>query len=101
MQTRTQQMAKVSHMVLPVSDLNQSRDWYVNNLNFKLEFEREGVASIKDEAGLTIFLQKAGSSLAGQKITFTIQVNDVDSKHQELASRGVTFVSPPKLQFWG
>ena len=37
----------------------------------------------------------------GQKITLTIQVDNVESKHQELASLGVKFVSPPKRQFWG
>jgi len=44
-------MTKLSHMVLPVTDVGKSRDWYVNNLDFKLEFEREGVAAIKDTAG--------------------------------------------------
>jgi catechol 2,3-dioxygenase-like lactoylglutathione lyase family enzyme len=94
-------MAKVSHMVLPVTDVSKSRDWYVNNLDFKLEFEREGVTAIKDRADLTIFLQKIAGSLAGEKITLTIQVKHVDRKHQELASRGVKFVSPPKRLFWG
>jgi catechol 2,3-dioxygenase-like lactoylglutathione lyase family enzyme len=94
-------MVKVSHIVLPVGDVGKSRDWYVGNLGFKLEFEREGVTAIKDEAALTIFLQKTANSLPGEKITLTIQVKDVDAKHRELASRGVKFVSPPKLQFWG
>jgi catechol 2,3-dioxygenase-like lactoylglutathione lyase family enzyme len=94
-------MAKLSHMVLPVTDIGKSRDWYVNNLDFKLEFEREGVTAIKDEVDLTIFLQKTANALAGEKITLTIQVKDVDRKHQELASRGVNFSSAPKLQFWG
>ena len=94
-------MAKVTHMVLPVTDVRKSRDWYVNNLDFKLGFEREGVTAIKDVADLTIFLQKITGSLAGEKITLTIQVKDVDRKHQELASQGVKFVSPPKLRFWG
>jgi catechol 2,3-dioxygenase-like lactoylglutathione lyase family enzyme len=94
-------MAKLSHMVLPVTDLGKSRDWYVKNLDFKLEFEREGVAAIKDEADLTIFLQKTANALVGEKITLTIQVKDVDRKHQELASRGVNFASAPKRQFWG
>ncbi len=93
-------MAKVSHIVLPVGDVGKSRDWYVGNLDFKLEFEREGVTAIKDDAGLTIFLQKTANSLAGEKITLTIQVKDVDGKHRELASRGAKFASPPKLQFW-
>jgi uncharacterized glyoxalase superfamily protein PhnB len=59
------------------------------------------VVGIKDQSGLTIFLQKTAGSLAGQKITLTIQVDNVDSKHQELASLGVKFVSPPKRVFWG
>jgi len=94
-------MAKVSHIVLPVSDVQKSREWYVNKLGFTLERERDEAVGIKDESGLTIFLLKTGDSLAGQKITLTIQVGDVDSKHQELAALGVNFVSPPKRQFWG
>jgi catechol 2,3-dioxygenase-like lactoylglutathione lyase family enzyme len=94
-------MPKVSHMVLPVSDLRKSRDWYVDKLGFKVERERQEVVGIRDQSGLTIFLQKTADSLAGQKITLTIQVDNVDSKHQELASLGVEFVSPPKHQFWG
>ena len=94
-------MAKLSHMVLPVTDVGKSRDWYVNSLDFKLEFEREGVTAIKDEADLTIFLQKTANAPAGEKITLTIRVKDVDRKHQELASRGVKFVSAPTRLFWG
>jgi catechol 2,3-dioxygenase-like lactoylglutathione lyase family enzyme len=93
--------AKVSHMVLPVSDVQRSRDWYVGKLGFALEREREGAVGITDQAGLTIFLIKAGGALAGQKITLTIQVASVESKHQELTGLGVTFVSPPGRQFWG
>jgi len=88
-------------MVLPVTDLLRSRDWYVNNLGFKLEFQRDDVVSIKDGADLTIFLRKNSGSLAEEKITLTIQVEDVTLKHQELASRGVAFASAPKRQFWG
>ena len=94
-------MARVSHMVLPVSDVHQSRDWYVDKLGFTVEREHEEVVGLKDQSGLTIFLQKAAGILAGQKITLTIQVDNVDTKHQELASLGVKFVSPPKRLFWG
>ena len=94
-------MVKITHMVLPVNDVLKSRDWYVNNLEFKLEFEREGVTAVKDAADLTIFLQESADSLAGEKITLTIQVENVDGKHAELASRGVKFASAPKRQFWG
>ena len=94
-------MAKISHMVLPVSDVSKSRDWYIGKLGFKVERERDGVVGIKDQSGLTIFLQKTAGSLAEQKITLTIQVENVEAKHQELAIAGVKFASPPKLQFWG
>ena len=56
---------------------------------------------IKDESGLTIFLVNATDPLAGQTITLTIQVGNVDSRHHELTNVGVPFVSPPKRQFWG
>jgi catechol 2,3-dioxygenase-like lactoylglutathione lyase family enzyme len=94
-------MAKISHIVLPVSDLQKSREWYVNKLGFALEREREEAVGIKDQSGLTVFLVKTTDPLAGQKITLTIQVGNVDSKYQELATLGADFVSPPKRQFWG
>jgi uncharacterized glyoxalase superfamily protein PhnB len=73
----------------------------VGRLGFKLEREHEQAVRIKDQAGLTIFLQKTADALAGQKITLTIQVDNVDNKHRDLAALGVKFVSPPKRQFWG
>jgi len=94
-------MAKISHIVLPVSNVQKSREWYVNKLGFTLERERDEAVGIKDQSGLTIFLVKATDPLAGHKITLTIQVANVDSKHQELATVGVNFVSAPKRQFWG
>jgi catechol 2,3-dioxygenase-like lactoylglutathione lyase family enzyme len=94
-------MPKVSHMVLPVSDIHKARDWYVGKLGFTLEREREDAIGIKDESGLTIFLIKTTDSLTGQKITLTIQVDNVETKHDELVRLGVQFVSPPKRQFWG
>ena len=94
-------MTKISHIVLPVSDVQKAREWYVNRLGFTLERERDEAVGIKDQSGLTMFLVKTTDPLAGQKITLTVQVDNVDSKHQELARLGVNFVSPPKRQFWG
>jgi catechol 2,3-dioxygenase-like lactoylglutathione lyase family enzyme len=94
-------MAKISHLVLPVCDVHKARDWYVDRLGFKLERESEEAVGIKDESGLTIFLFKTATGFAGQKITLTIQVDNVERKHRDLESLGVKFVSPPKLQFWG
>jgi catechol 2,3-dioxygenase-like lactoylglutathione lyase family enzyme len=36
-------VSRVSHMVLPVVDLQRSRDWYVGTLGFTVEREQEGV----------------------------------------------------------
>ncbi len=94
-------MANVSHIVLPVSDVSRSREWYVNKLGFTLERELDQAVGIKDESGLTIFLVKATDPLSGQKITITIQIGNVDSKHHELSNAGVPFVSPPRRQFCG
>jgi catechol 2,3-dioxygenase-like lactoylglutathione lyase family enzyme len=94
-------MAKISHMVLPVSDVRKARDWYVDKLGFKLDREHNEAVGIKDDSGLTIFLIRTANSLAGQKITLTIQVDNVDSKYEELSRMGVKFLSPPKRQFWG
>lgn len=94
-------MARVSHIVLPVSDIQKSREWYVNKLGFTLERERETAIGIKDRSGLTIFLMKTTDALPGQKITLTIQVDNLDDKYQELAALGVHFVSPPSRQSWG
>ena len=94
-------MARVSHMVLPVADVGKSREWYVNKLGFSFKGEHGPVVRIEDHAGLTIFLQPFTGSLAGQKITLTIQVDNVDARHEELANQGVIFLSSPKMQFWG
>jgi len=94
-------MVKFDHMALPVSNVRRSRDWYVKNLGFKVEFERGGIAALQDTAGFTIFLRKAIKRLADDKITLTIQVKSVNRAHDELSRRGVKFVNSPKLLFWG
>jgi len=94
-------MVRVSHIVLPVSDIQKSREWYVNKLGFTLERERDAAIGIKDRSDLTIFLMKSTDALPGQKITLTIQVDNLDNKYQELAAIGAQFVSPPGRQPWG
>ena len=88
-------------MALPVTNVAKSRDWYVKNLEFKIEFENAGITAIQDSTGFTIFLVKTTKSLAGEKVTLTIQVKSVDRKHKKLASAGIKFVNPPQTLFWG
>lgn len=94
-------MAKFDHLSLPVTNLRRSRDWYVKNLGFTVEFGHPDVIAIQDSAGFTIFLTKAAKRLTGAKCTLTIQVKDVDQKSRELERRGIKFVNTPRRLFWG
>src|ERR1700761_9849447 len=94
-------MARVSHMVLPVSDLLKSREWYVDSLGFSVDREQQGLLGIKDQSGLVIFLTNAGESDSKLGLTLTIEVESVHDKYTELSRNGVKFVSPPQMQFWG
>jgi catechol 2,3-dioxygenase-like lactoylglutathione lyase family enzyme len=94
-------MVKFDHMALPVTDPEASRDWYVKNFGFEVEFENASVIAIKDDADFTIFLYKANGPLAGAKVTLTLQVKDVAAKHRELVAAGVKFDKPPGKYFWG
>ena len=51
-------MVKFDHMNLPVTNYQASRDWYVSNFGFKVEFEvpDRKTSAIQDDAGFTIFL---------------------------------------------
>ena len=94
-------MAKFDHMALPVTNPPRSRDWYVRNLGFTVEFDHGEVIAIQDSAGFTIFLSKPKQKLAGAKCTLTIQVKSVDRKYRELSRKRVKFVNPPRQLFWG
>jgi catechol 2,3-dioxygenase-like lactoylglutathione lyase family enzyme len=95
-------MMRLDHMSLPVSDWRRSRDWWRDVLGFKVEFEmpdRSSVAMV-DETDLTVFLEN-GEVISNPVLGFTIQVDDVEAWHAELAAAGVAFVHPPMKVFWG
>jgi len=95
-------MPRLDHLSLPVRDWRKSRDWYKDQLGFEVEFEipdRE-TAAMRDDADLTIFLYE-GNVVDCPGISFTIQVDDVEAKHDLLAAGGVPFVHPPMKVFWG
>lgn len=96
-------MIKFDHMNLPVSDPKRSRDWYVGNFGFEVEFEvaERGIIAIKDSADFTIFLCPPEASLTGAKCGLTLQVDNVDAMYDQLKARGLTFTSPPATYFWG
>lgn len=94
---------KFDHIMLPVSDCQASRDWYVKNLGFTIEFEIAAArtVAIQDDNGFTIFLQETKESLANEKCALTMQVKDVDEVHRALSEKSVKFLSAPQRLFWG
>ncbi|HEY2663739.1 MAG TPA: VOC family protein [Candidatus Binataceae bacterium] len=96
-------MVKFNHLGLPVLDCQASRDWYVKNFGFVVEFEdlARRIVAIKDDADFTIFLSEPQGPVVGVKCSLTLQVDDVDSKYSELKRRGVAFENSPGKYFWG
>ncbi len=95
-------MPRLDHITLPVRDWRASRDWWRDQLGFEVEFEIPDArtAAMKDEADLAVFLQEGAASPA-DGFALTVQVDDVEARHAELAGRGVAFVHPPQKVFWG
>ena len=95
-------MLRLDHLSLPVHDWQKSRDWYKNHLGFEIEFEISDrkTAAMRDDADLTIFLYE-GQVADCPGISFTIQVDDVEAKHNALAGTWISFVHPPMRVFWG
>ena len=95
-------MPRLDHLSLPVRDWRKSRDWYKDHLGFEVEFEipDRKTAALRDDADLTIFLYE-GEVVDCPGISFTVQVNDVEARHNMLVAAGLSFVHPPMKVFWG
>ena len=101
-------MVKLDHLGYAVRDWRASRDWYVANLGFKVEFEAPdggddglGVVALIDDAGLTVFLNQTDAPIQSGQAGYTLQVDDVEALHATLTANGVAFRVPPSKQFWG
>ena len=94
--------AQAGPLSLPVRDWQRSRDWYRQHLGFEVEFEipDRKTAAMRDDADLTVFLYE-GELAPCPGISFTIQVDDVEARHRDLAATGIGFVHPPMKVFWG
>jgi catechol 2,3-dioxygenase-like lactoylglutathione lyase family enzyme len=95
-------MPRLDHLSLPVHDWRKSRDWYKDHLGFEVEFEipDRKTAAMRDDADLTIFFYE-GEVVNCPGISFTVQVNDVEARHNMLVAAGLSFVHPPMKVFWG
>ena len=96
-------MVRLDHIQISVRDWQRSRDWYRTHFGFEIEFEipEAQTAAMRDDADLTLFLGQDGKAPETGSVCFTLQVDDVDAKHAEMAAAGVAFVHPPQKVFWG
>jgi predicted enzyme related to lactoylglutathione lyase len=95
-------MVKLDHLSIEVRDCSESRDWYIANFGFKLEFEvpQSNVVALQDDAGFTLFLAQVDTPHPPSCVLY-LQVENVDAKHAELAEKGIAFDKPPQKLFWG
>jgi predicted enzyme related to lactoylglutathione lyase len=96
-------MIKLDHLTVPVTDVKQSRSWYVETLRLTVEFEvpdRQAVA-LQDSDGFTIFLQQTSAPVVPNGLALYFQVADVDATFRGWSERGVTFAHPPEKTYWG
>jgi catechol 2,3-dioxygenase-like lactoylglutathione lyase family enzyme len=96
-------MLKLDHLRLPVSDLAQSRAWYVANLGLSVEFEVPDQRSValNDSEGFAIFLQQAAAPVAVNNCALWFQVESVDATYAAWSGRGVKFAHGPRKSYWG
>ena len=93
-------MPRLDHVVLYADDVGRSRDWYASVLGLDVEFDRDDppVVGLKDDAELTLILVKGK---APSDCSLFFQVDDVETAHRELSSRGVGFLYGPQVNDWG
>lgn len=101
-------MATLDHVGIGVKDWRKSRDWYVKNLELKVEFEvpnggnaKLGVAALQGDSDLTLFVEQVPGGLHACHCVFTVQVDDVEAVFAGLSAAGVKFSRPPQKLYWG
>src|SRR5438445_11241923 len=95
-------MNKLEHLTIAVTNSDKSRDWYIETLGLKLEFEipERRTSAVQDEFGFTLFLAETPGGPGRPSCVLTFQVSNVETKHRELVAAGVKFGHPPQKTFW-
>ena len=96
-------MIKFDHLSIPVSDVERSRDWYVESLGMTIELEvpERRIVALRDSAGFTIFLHEVSAVVVPNGCALWFQVDDVETIFAEWSAREVAFTHPPRKSYWG
>lgn len=114
-------LTRLTHVTLPVHDLDEARDWYHDNLDLMVrddaEFGDEAfrwlTVSTPDQPDVRIVLQEPNATLHGEERanalrdqigeapTMVFQVDDCEATVDLLRQRDVTIISEPERVEWG
>ncbi len=93
--------------VCPVTDVERTAEWYVNELGFEARWinrDPDGddptSYAVLSREGVTIHLVLAEAPIADY-MPFQVHVDDVDSLFSELESKGIPVSQEPTDQHWG
>ena len=93
---------RVNWLEIKVTDIKKAIDFYRDKLGLKIKNEWPNYV-IFDLAGtLTLAIMLGGKK--GRKEgapNIYLAVENVDKEYERLKAKGVTFVEPPKKQYWG
>ena len=87
-----------SLILLHVHDIDKTRKFYTDSLGYQVEAEQPGFVQFANTGGATLALSQQEG---GDPVELWWFVQDADATHDELRSRGVQIVNPPKDEPFG
>ena len=96
-------MIKLDHLAIFVDDVQRSRDWYGSVLDLEVEFEvpDSNTIALQDDFGFTLFIGQRPEGNITPSCALTFQVEDIETRYEELSAKGVPFKESPKKLSWG
>jgi hypothetical protein len=75
-----------------------SRDWYVDLLGLKVEFEVPDrlTVAVQDQFDFTIFFVEESLPCSTPSFCLTFQVDDVQTSFADISGKGIPFSHPPQ-----
>ena len=102
-------ISHIKFVSVPVRDQNRALDFYTEKLGFTIitdqPFDQKQrwieLRIPKAETRVVLFTGEGQEDQIGSFSGLSFACDDVEKTYQELKSRGVEFVSPPKKESWG
>lgn len=100
---------KIKFVGIPVKDQDRALDFYVNTLGFTLVTDQPmgpgqrwvEIKPPKGETGVALFTPPGHEGRVGTFTGISMDCDDLERTHKELAAKGVQFPKPPQKQPWG